>query len=273
MRAINALEKELKENGTLYCIGDVVHNSLEVQRLEKSGLKTISSQTFQTLHDCKVMIRAHGEPPVTYQRAKQNNITLIDATCPMVLKLQRDVSAGYAQMNKCNGQIVIFGKKGHAEVVGLVGQTDNTAIVISNKEDINLIDMERPLHIFSQTTKNKDEYLDIIKLIKSLHKTGEIFVTDSVCKKVSARAEQLVNFAKTKDCVLFVSGKHSSNGLYLYNLCKNTNNNTFFISDVNDIDLQALSRFNIIGISGATSTPMWLMKKIENYVHQKFNIN
>ena len=149
VRAINSLEEQLKKDGTLYCIGDVVHNSMEVKRLEKKGLKTISLQEFSLLHDCKVMIRAHGEPPSTYEIAKRNNITLIDATCPMVLKLQKDVLTGYQDMKQKGGQIVIFGKKGHAEVVGLVGQTDNTALVVSNEDDVDKIDMAKPLHIFS----------------------------------------------------------------------------------------------------------------------------
>lgn len=266
VRAINSLEEQLKKDGTLYCIGDVVHNSMEVERLEKKGLKTISLQEFSLLHDCKVMIRAHGEPPSTYETAKRNNITLIDATCPMVLKLQKDVLTGYQDMKQKGGQIVIFGKKGHAEVVGLVGQTDNTAVVVSNEDDVDKIDMAKPLHIFSQTTKNKEDYLNIIALIKSKHKTGDILVTDSICKKVSSRAEKIEEFAKSVDCVLFVSGKHSSNGLYLYNLCKSCNEHTFFITDTQDIDMEKLKKFNTVGISGATSTPMWLMKKTEDFI-------
>ncbi len=268
VRAINSLEKQLQQDDNLYCIGDVVHNSMEVERLEKQGLKTISLQEFEQLHDCKVMIRAHGEPPSTYEIAKRNNIKLVDATCPMVLKLQKDVLVGYQNMKAKNGQIVIFGKKGHAEVIGLVGQTEGNAIVISNEDDIDKIDMTRPLHIFSQTTKNKEDYQNIIDIIKGKHITGEILVTDSICKKVSSRAEKIEKFAKSVDCVLFVSGKHSSNGLYLYELCKKANQNTFFITDAADIDLENIKKFEIIGISGATSTPMWLMKKIEQFVQQ-----
>lgn len=267
VRAINSLEEELKK-GELYCIGDIVHNSMEVDRLERKGLKTISLQDFEELRDCKVMIRAHGEPPSTYEIAKKNNITLIDATCPMVLRLQKDVCEGYKEMRRCGGQIVIFGKLNHPEVIGLCGQTDNTAIVISKKEDIDKIDMRKPVHIFSQTTKNKEDYLAIIDLIRKHHQTQDIIVTDSICKKVSSRAKKIEQFAKSVDCVLFVSGKDSSNGLYLYNLCKRENENTFFITNEGDIDLKVIGEFSSIGISGATSTPMWLMKRIEEYIHK-----
>ncbi len=271
VRAISSLEKELKKGGTLYCLGNVVHNEMEVDRLKQLGLKTITIEQFNNIKDAKVMIRAHGEPPSTYEKAKENNITIIDSTCPMVLKLQIDVRQGYKDISKRGGQIVIFGKKGHAEVIGLVGQTNNTAIVVSNENDLELIDYSKPLHIYSQTTKNKEDYLHIIELIKQRHLTGEIIVTDSICKKVSLRAQKIGIFAKSVDCVLFVSGKDSSNGLYLYNLCKQANENTFFVNNVEDINLKAIKDFNKVGISGATSTPMWLMKKIEDYVHQKLD--
>lgn len=268
--AIDTLEQELKKNDTLYCLGDIVHNNKEVERLEKLGLKTINKAEFENLRNSRVMIRAHGEPPQTYIQAKKNNIEIIDATCPMVLKLQKDVRKGYEQMKKINGQIVIFGKKGHAEVVGLVGQTENTAIVVSNETDLNQIDFSRPLHIFSQTTKNREDYQKIIDIIKQKHITKEVFITDSICKKVSLRAKNIGDFAKSVGCVLFVSGKDSSNGNYLFNLCYKENKNTFFISDIQDIDLKQIKNFNHIGISGATSTPMWLMKKVEDYVYRKF---
>jgi 4-hydroxy-3-methylbut-2-enyl diphosphate reductase len=277
--AINALEKELKKEKTMYCIGDIVHNNMEVERLERMGLRTIDLSEFSHLKDTKVMIRAHGEPPSTYNIAKENNINIIDATCPIVLKLQKDVKKGYMEMKSKGGQIVIFGKKGHAEVVGLEGQTDNTAIVVSNEQDLSKIDYTRPIHIYSQTTKNKEDYQYIIEKINQKRKElkiddrVEFLITDSICKKVSMRAEKIVSFAKSKDCVLFVSGKHSSNGTYLYNLCKKNNQNTFFISSEQDIDIENIRQFNNIGISGATSTPMWLMKKIKDYVYQKLETN
>lgn len=268
--AIETCEKELKKENVLYCIGDIVHNSEEVERLKKSGLRIIEVDDLKKMQDCKVMIRAHGEPPATYITAKQNNIEIVDATCPIVLKLQKDVRKGYEQMKKCNGQIVIFGKKGHAEVVGLEGQTDNTAIVVSKMEDLNKVDFSRPLHIFSQTTKNREEFLEIVDTIrekkKAEGKEDELFVTNSICKRVDSRSKTLLEFADTVDVVLFVSGKHSSNGIYLYQLCKNHKQDTFFISSKEDICLEKLKGFETIGISGATSTPMWLMEEIRDYV-------
>ena len=269
VRAINTLEKELQKGADFYCLGDIVHNNKEVERRQVLGVKTIDKTEFEFLENARVMIRAHGEPPSTYEKAKENRIEIIDATCPMVLKLQSDVFKGYQEMKTKNGQVVIFGKKGHAEVVGLVGQTNNEAIVISEQRDIDKIDFSRPLHIYSQTTKNSEDYQKIITLIKRKHLTQEIFVTDSICKKVSLRAKNIGSFAKSVDCVLFVSGKDSSNGNYLFNLCVKENKNTFFISSTEDIDLQKIKEFEHIGISGATSTPMWLMKEIENYVHKK----
>lgn len=268
--AIDTLEKELKKNSDFYCLGDIVHNNKEVERLKKLGLKTIDKQQFYALRDSRVMIRAHGEPPYTYLEAKKNNIEIIDATCPMVLKLQKDVYKGYQEMKKINGQVVIYGKKGHAEVVGLVGQTNDEAIVVSNEQDLCKIDFTKPLHIYSQTTKNRDDYQKIIALIEQKHQTKEIFVTDSICKKVSLRAKNIGTFAKSVDCILFVSGKNSSNGNYLYNLCLKENKNTFFISEKEDIDLEKIKEFEHIGISGATSTPMWLMKEVEYYVYREF---
>ncbi|MDO5759659.1 MAG: 4-hydroxy-3-methylbut-2-enyl diphosphate reductase [Bacteroidota bacterium] len=267
--AIDRLEKELKTNSDFYCLGDIVHNNKEVERLRKLGLKTIDKQEFYSLKNSRLMIRAHGEPPSTYAKAKENNIEIIDATCPMVLKLQREVYKGYQEMKKINGQVVIYGKKGHAEVVGLVGQTDEQAIVISNEQDLDKIDFTRPLHIYSQTTKNREDYQKIISLIKQKHQTQEIFVTDSICKKVSLRADNIGFFAKSVDCVLFVSGKDSSNGNYLYNLCLKENEHTFFISEIEEIDLEEIKNFEHIGISGATSTPMWLMKEVADYVYKE----
>lgn len=271
VRAIECLQKQLEKYHTFYCLGNIVHNEMEVNRLKSLGLKTIDINQFKQIKGQKVIIRAHGEPPSTYELAKQNNIQLIDATCPMVLKLQKDVYQGYLDMQKIGGQVVIFGKKGHAEVVGLLGQTDNTAIIVSSAKDINLIDMSKPIHIFSQTTKNQQDYQNIISLIKEQHITKQIYVTDSICKKVSLRAKNIGAFAQSVDCVLFVSGKDSSNGQYLYNLCKTANKNTFFISDIKDIDIDKIRSFETIGISGATSTPMWLMENIDNYVHREID--
>jgi 4-hydroxy-3-methylbut-2-enyl diphosphate reductase len=272
--AIETCEKELSKENVLYCIGDIVHNSEEVERLKKLGLRIIEVSDLEQMHDCKVMIRAHGEPPATYLTAKKNNINIVDATCPIVLKLQKDVKKGYEEMKQCNGQIVIFGKKGHAEVVGLEGQTENTAIVVSKMDDLNKIDFSKPLHIFSQTTKSKEEFLEIVNTIrekkKALAKEDELFVTNSICKRVGSRSKTLLEFADTVDVILFVSGKHSSNGIYLYQLCKAHKQDTFFISSKEDINLEELAKYKTIGISGATSTPMWLMEQIRDYVLEAF---
>ncbi len=272
--AIETCESQLRKTGSLYCIGDIVHNSEEVERLQKAGLTIIGVEDLKRLDNCTVMIRAHGEPPTTYTLAQRNNIKIVDATCPIVLKLQGDVRKGYEQMKAQNGQIVIFGKKGHAEVIGLEGQTDNTAIVVSKPEDLKSIDYTRPLHIFSQTTKSKEEFEQTVEIIRqNMRKTGNedsFFVTDSICKRVSSRSKCLLEFADSVDAVIFVSGKHSSNGTYLYQLCKAHKKETFFVSQKEDICLSDLKSFNKIGISGATSTPMWLMKQIRDYVFEAF---
>ncbi len=272
--AIETCESQLQQTGSLYCIGDIVHNSEEVERLKKAGLTIIEVKDLESLRDCRVMIRAHGEPPSTYALAQRNNIKIVDATCPIVLKLQKDVRKGYEQMRERNGQIVIFGKKGHAEVVGLEGQTDNTAVVISKAEDLEAIDYTRPLHIFSQTTKSKEEFLQIVESIRqNMRANGnedKFFVTNSICNRVDSRSKSLLDFADQVDAIIFVSGKHSSNGTYLYQLCKAHKKETFFVSQKEDISLQELKAFKRIGISGATSTPMWLMEQIRDYVFEAF---
>ncbi len=268
--AIETCEKQLKSKGSLYCIGDIVHNSEEVERLKKLGLHTIDVEQLGSLHDCTVMIRAHGEPPSTYLLARENGLEIVDATCPIVLKLQRDVRKGYEQMKSVGGQVVIFGKKGHAEVVGLVGQTENTAIVVSKPEDLTEVDFSRPVHLFSQTTKSREQFTEMVELIRQRMKAKgtdeKLFVTDSICKRVDSRSRTLLQFADTVDALIFVSGKHSSNGTYLYNLCKAHKGNTFFVSKKEDLSLSELKQFDTIGISGATSTPMWLMEQIRDYV-------
>ena len=203
---------------------------------------------------------------------EKNQIEIFDATCPIVLKLQKDVKRAYDTMDKSKSQIVIFGKQGHAEVIGLVGQTENSAIVISSEKDIAQIDFTKAVYLFSQTTKNKEEFENIITLIreKMLEVGNEnFFVTDSICKRMASRTKTLLEFADSVDAVLFVSGKHSSNGTYLYEFCKQHKKETFFISDKSDIDFELLKGFNKIGISGATSTPMWLMEEIRDYVLAK----
>ena len=274
--AIKMSEKCLKDFGQLYCLGELVHNSMEINRLEKLGLKIIDVNDLENLHNCRVMIRAHGEPPSTYALAKRNNIEIFDATCPIVLKLQKDVKKAYEQCAMSEGQIVIFGKKGHAEVVGLCGQSENTAIVISSQKDIDKIDFTKPIYLFSQTTKNKEEFEEITLLIKQrMLQVGnqQFFPTNSICKRMASRTKTLRDFADSVDALLFVSGRHSSNGNYLFDFCKQHKKETYFISEKEDIDIEELKKYNKIGISGATSTPMWLMEEIRDYVLEKIKNN
>lgn len=274
--AIKMSEKCLKDFGQLYCLGELVHNSMEINRLEKLGLNIIDVNDLENLHNCRVMIRAHGEPPSTYALAKRNNIEIFDATCPIVLKLQKDVKKAYEQCAMSEGQIVIFGKKGHAEVVGLCGQTENTAIVISSQKDIDKIDFTKPIYLFSQTTKNKEEFEEITLLIKQrMLQVGnkQFYPTNSICKRMASRTKTLRDFADSVDALLFVSGRHSSNGNYLFDFCKQHKKETYFISEKEDIDIEELKKYNKIGISGATSTPMWLMEEIRDYVLEKIKNN
>jgi len=270
--AINIVEKELLERDKLYCLGDIVHNEMEVDRLACLGLEIIDLKRMKELQNTKVVIRAHGEPPSTYKLAKENNIEIIDATCPIVLRLQKNINNAYNIIKKTSGKIVIYGKKGHAEVIGLVGQTKGEACVISNMEDLDTIDYTKPLHIFSQTTMNEDNYRAIRHEIeKRVRKASEnkgerLIITDSICKKVSSRAAQVLSFADSVDVVLFASGKNSSNGNYMYSLCKKHKERTYFISSKDDIKKEWFEDCNSIGISGATSTPRWLMEEIAEYV-------
>lgn len=274
--AIKMSEKCLKDFGQLYCLGELVHNSMEINRLEKLGLKIIDVKDLEKLHNCRVMIRAHGEPPSTYALAKRNNIEIFDATCPIVLKLQKDVKKAYEQCAMSEGQIVIFGKKGHAEVVGLCGQSENTAIVISSQKDIDKIDFTKPIYLFSQTTKNKEEFEELVSIIgEKMRECGNVnfFPTNSICKRMASRTKTLRDFADSVDALLFVSGRHSSNGNYLFDFCKQHKKETYFISEKEDIDIEELKKYNKIGISGATSTPMWLMEEIRDYVLEKIKNN
>lgn len=274
--AIKMSEKCLKDFGQLYCLGELVHNSMEINRLEKLGLKIIDVKDLEKLHNCRVMIRAHGEPPSTYALAKRNNIEIFDATCPIVLKLQKDVKKAYEQCAMNDGQIVIFGKQGHAEVVGLCGQSENTAIVISSQKDIDKIDFTKPIYLFSQTTKNKEEFEELVSIIgeKMRENNNEkFFPTNSICKRMASRTKTLRDFADSVDALLFVSGRHSSNGNYLFDFCKQHKKETYFISEKEDIDIEELKKYNKIGISGATSTPMWLMEEIRDYVLEKIKNN
>ncbi len=275
IKAIEAAELELDKSNFLYCLGDIVHNGMEVKRLSDKGLKVISHDEFKLLKNAKVLIRAHGEPPETYQIAKKNNIKLVDASCPIVLKLQSKISNAYEEMKKQNGQIVIYGKHGHAEVIGLVGQTENTAIVVDKIEDIDKIDFNRPISLYSQTTKSIDGFAKVSELIseriKLANKDIEVIdfvANDTICRQVSNRLTELKNFSMNYDVIVFVSGKKSSNGMFLYEMCKSVNEHTYLVSEPAELDKAWFNNVESVGICGATSTPMWLMQTIAEIIKE-----
>lgn len=274
--AIQKAEEVLKSEKYLFCLGDIVHNNVEVERLSKLGLKTINHEEFKRLKNCKVLIRAHGEPPETYRIALENNIELIDASCPVVLKLQNKIKNGYDTVKLIDGQLVIYGKQGHAEVNGLVGQTMGNAIVINSIDDLSKIDFSKPVYIFSQTTQSKDGFFNISNEIKKrLIENGlteDSFIAyDTICRQVSSREPQLKKFSSKHDVIIFVSGKKSSNGQILFQICKSVNTNSYFVSIVEDLKAEWFVDVKSVGICGATSTPMWLMKEIEEKI-KKYNI-
>ncbi len=271
--AIQIAEDELEKNNSLYCLGDIVHNDMEVSRLNALGLKIIDRETLKKLKDSKVLIRAHGEPPETYKTAIDNNIELIDASCPVVLKLQNRVKNAYDSIKKRNGQLVIYGKPGHAEVIGLTGQTEGEAIIISSEEDLDDIDFSRPLVLFSQTTKSTSGFYHIKELIHQRYNSMgynapdmALESHDSICRQVSNREPQLKNFARDKEVILFVSGKKSSNGKALFAACLSVNPKSYFLENENDINQEWLEGVETVGICGATSTPMWLMERVVVYM-------
>lgn len=276
--AIQMAEDELKDSDSLYCLGDIVHNRLEVERLNKKGLIVIDKSQLSELKNCKVLIRAHGEPPETYKIALANNIELIDASCPVVLKLQNRVKYEFDQMQKVDGQVVIYGQPGHAEVEGIVGQTNKNAIVISSLKDVESLDCSKPISLFSQTTKSTKSYYAIkdeieSKIIRDAEQNLQVFdFNDSICRQVSNREPQLRIFSTNYDVIIFVSGKKSSNGKALYEVCKLENVNSYFIEDETELDAKWFVNCNDVGICGATSTPMWLMNQvadgIKKLVHQ-----
>ncbi len=255
----------------LYCLGDIVHNENEVKRLESMGLRTINHEQFEKLRNVKVLLRAHGEPPSTYKTAQENGIELIDATCPVVLALQRKIKVQYDLYKKnedCDARIVIFGKKGHAEVNGLVGQTEGTAIVVENVADAKKMSVQGSLSLFSQTTKNLDEYKKIRNVLENKKKEGSEFVFhDTICRQVANRIPNIRTFASRHDLVLFVSGKKSSNGKILFEEAHSVNAHTYMISSTRDIDWSWMSDdVKSVGICGATSTPKWLMEEVREYL-------
>jgi len=266
--AIGKAEETLNTDDVLYSLGHIVHNELEVKRLEEIGLITISHEEFFKLKDCKVLIRAHGEPPSTYDYALQNNITLIDATCPVVLKLQQRVKKAAETMRNENGQVVIFGYKGHAEVSGLVGQTNSEAIVVEHPDDLKKIDPNRPVVVFSQTTKSVDDFKKLSANIQSQSNNGIVETHDTICRQVSNRVLYLQNFAVRFDVVVFVGGLRSSNAQVLYNVCKQYNKQSYFVSSPDDLLPEWFTGIETVGVCGATSTPQWLMDKVAVQVRE-----
>ena len=274
--AIQKAEEELDQTGTLYCLGDIVHNNKEVERLAAKGLKVINHDQLKELHDCKVLIRAHGEPPETYEIALKNNIELIDASCPVVLKLQNRVRTSFDKLENTDGQIVIYGEIGHAEVNGLLGQTGGKALIVKTEEDLEKIDFTKPVTLFSQTTKSTAGFAKMKALIEqksnyAMEKevTDEFLTTnDTICRQVSNREPHLKKFVLEHDVIIFVSGIKSSNGKALYSVCKSVNTNSYFISDETELDPAWLTNANTVGIAGATSTPLWLMEKVQDRINE-----
>ncbi len=268
--AIHKAEEELKKGGPLYCLGDIVHNSREVERLQEMGLITIDHSRLADLHNAKVLLRAHGEPPATYETARRNNIDIIDATCPMVSTLQRRIKKEYDRKDDPGKQTVIFGKNGHAEVLGLVGQTEGNAIVIESLEEAKKLDFSKSIRLYSQTTKPLDEFKDIVEYIRSHISPEASFESfDTICRQVANRIPNIRRFAAQHDTVFFVSSNKSSNGKVLFRECLKANPNTHFIESPEDIDGMELSGASSIGICGATSTPKWLMEEISRAVADK----
>lgn len=264
INAIRTAEEHLRKHPFLYCLGDIVHNSEEVRRLTSMGLRIITNEQLHDLRDTTVLIRAHGEPPETYRLAEKNRIRLIDATCPVVLRLQKRIHDEYHTGG--NKQILIFGKKGHAEVVGLLGQTDNTGLVISSPEDIERIDFSRPSKLYSQTTQSLERYNELIGLIRARYEaaghTEWFSYEDTVCRKVASRARQIADFAIRHNVILFISGEKSSNGMYLYNICREHNPRSYLLSRTEQLREVPIDDNDTVGVCGATSTPMWLMEEI-----------
>lgn len=267
--AIKKAEEELAKGGTLYCLGDIVHNGQECDRLKEMGLISINHEQFAQLHDTKVLLRAHGEPPETYEIARRNNIELIDATCPVVLRIQKRIKEEFnnSQTEKSDPQIVIYGKNGHAEVLGLVGQTGGKAIVVQDLEEVKKLDFNRDIRLYSQTTKSLDGFHQVIEYIEShISPSASFKYFDTICRQVSNRMPNIREFATSHDLIFFVSGKKSSNGKVLFQECQKINPNTHMIDGPAEIDMELLKTAKSVGICGATSTPKWLMEECKKKI-------
>lgn len=268
--AIKKAEEELAKGTPLYCLGDIVHNGQECERLKKLGLITINHEEYAKLKNVKVLLRAHGEPPETYRIAAENNIEIIDATCPVVLRLQKRIKQEYtSKESEKEKQIVIYGKNGHAEVLGLVGQTNGEAIVIEKIEEVDKIDLNKDVRLYSQTTKSLDEFWSIVSYIEqNISKSATFQYFDTICRQVANRMPNIRKFAASHDVILFVCGQKSSNGKILFHECKEINPNTYQVDKPEDIDMEWFRDAKSIGICGATSTPKWLMDKCKNVISE-----
>lgn len=273
-RAIGKAEEELSSGEQLYCLGDIVHNGKECKRLQQLGLQTIDHAAYNNLHNANVLLRAHGEPPSTYLKAKANNIHIIDATCPVVLHLQERIRKEYLADEKHEKQIVIFGKNGHAEVLGLVGQTEGTAIVIESPEDVGKLDFSRDICLYSQTTKPLDGFRIIVDYIQEHISPAATFkYADTICRQVANRMPHIREFASRHDLILFVCGKKSSNGRVLFSQCKDVNPRSYMIDEASEVAPHWLSDCSSIGICGATSTPKWLMEECKIRIQELLGCN
>ncbi|MBQ4376109.1 MAG: 4-hydroxy-3-methylbut-2-enyl diphosphate reductase [Bacteroidales bacterium] len=269
VNAIRTAEEQLSTEGRLYCLGDIVHNSAEVHRLRQKGLQVIGYEQLEKVAHTprpKVLIRAHGEPPSTYRRAESLGIEIIDATCPMVLGLQHRIRSGYEEMLAVGGQVVIFGKPGHAEVIGLNGQTENSAVIVSSPNDLSSIDFSRPIRLFSQTTKSKEDYERLSANIRERMQCDDFVAYNTICGRVMNRTKGLAEFARSVDVLLFVGGESSSNAHYLYEFCRSVQQRSHFLSDIEQFDRQWLADASTVGVTGATSTPRWLMEQLRDAI-------
>jgi 4-hydroxy-3-methylbut-2-enyl diphosphate reductase len=268
VEAIRKAEETLQQQDVLYCLGDIVHNDAEIERLTKKGLITINHERYFTMKDVTVLLRAHGEPPSTYEFARQNNILLIDATCPVVLKLQQRIRKGHESDVNSHTQFVIFGKEGHAEVNGLVGQTNGKAIVIENTKEIDKVDFTRPVELYAQTTKDLEGFRNLAFEIRRKAVGVPVKIHDTVCRQVANRIPAIRQFSARFGLIIFVSGQKSSNGKMLFDICQSVNTNSKFISSIGEIDPQWMENIDSVGICGATSTPKNLLEEVAGVVRR-----
>lgn len=270
VNAITQAEKLIETGRTVYSLGDIVHNRVEVQRLEASGLITVQHDNLEQLHDATMLIRAHGEPPSTYGYAERNGIDIVDATCPVVARLQKVITMAYQKMKPIGGQVVLLGKRGHAEVVGLIGQVDGDVIVVEKIDDLEAVDFARPIYLLSQTTQSLDLFHTIRDEIMVRSTTPEqVIVHDTICRQVSNRGPHLREFAARFDVIIFVSGRKSSNGKVLFGICREANSRSFNVEDESEIDMSWFENCSSIGICGATSTPKWLMTRVADTLKKR----